>query len=137
MKGMTLEQIIRNSTASRIENSAYVMVKNLQFGISKKLGVPKGIAQTYSKEKGRDNRLKLYHYATMIEFFDGYKVKVSCSCPDHLYRWEYALTRRNASYMTYSNGEPPETTNPSMVPGCCKHVIAMSSYLRKHGMLPK
>ncbi len=137
MAGLTLTQILSKTTASRIELSAYVTVKNLKFGISKKLGIPKAVAQCYSKEAGKDNRLKIYHYATMIEFYPKSKVKVSCSCPDHLYRWEYALARKGASYLTYSNAEPPTTTNPNLVAGCCKHVYRLADELKRQKLLPK
>ena len=137
MKGMTLTQILRNTTSSRVELSAFVAVRNLKFGISKKLGIPKAIAQCYSKDKSGSGQPKLFKYATMVEFWPESKVKIGCSCPDHLYRWEYALTRKGASYITYSNGEPPIDTNPKLVPGCCKHLIALISAMKKQKMLPK
>lgn len=137
MKGMTLTQILRNTTASRIELSANVAVRNLKFGISKKLQIPKAIAQCYSRDKGSNGKLQLFKYATMVEFHPGNLVKVGCSCPDHLYRWEYALARRNASYITYSNGEPPTDTNPKLVPGMCKHCVALVTALKKQKLLPK
>lgn len=136
MSGMTLVQILQKTTASRIELSAYVAIKNLKMGISKKLGVQKAIAESYSPERFKGKTV-IRKYATMIEFHDRDKVKVSCSCPDHLYRWEYALAKRDASYFTYSNAEPPVATNPKLVPGCCKHVVALASILRKKRMLPK
>jgi len=137
MKGMTLTQILRNTTASRIELSAHVSIRNLKFGVSRKLQIPKAIAQSFSKDRGKDGRLQVFKYATMVEFHPGSLVKVGCSCPDFLYRWEYALARRGAAYMTYGNGEPPTDTNPKLVPGMCKHCVALVSALKKQKLLPK
>lgn len=137
MRGMTLTQILQNTTASRVELSANVAVRSLKFGISKKLGIPKAIAQCYSQDRDSNGRPKLFKYTTMVEFHADHKVKIGCSCPDHLYRWEFALTKRNASYITYSNGEPPLDTNPKLIPGCCKHTIALITAMKKQKMLPK
>ena len=137
MRGMTLTQIMEKTSPGRIALSQYVAIRNLKFGISKKLKIPKAIAQTFSQEKDKQGRTSMFKYSTMIEFYPEQKVKISCSCPDHLYRWEYALVRRNASYMTYSNGEPPLDTNPKLIPACCKHVIALARELKKQKLLPK
>jgi hypothetical protein len=137
MRGLTLSRILEKTTASRIQLAAYVVVKNLKFGVSKKLGIPKAIAQTYSKDRDKDGRPKVSKYTTMIEFYPENKVKVACSCEDHLYRWEYALYRKNASYITYSNGEPPVDTNPKLVAGACKHVVKLAMELKRQKLLPK
>lgn len=137
MKGMNISQLLKNTTASRIQLAAFVATRNLKMGFSKKLGIPKAICQSYSRDMAKDGKPKLLKYATMIEFHEAGTVKVGCSCPDHLYRWEYALTRRGASYHTYSNGEPPVDTNPKLIPGVCKHVVALISTLRRQKLLPK
>ena len=137
MRGLTFRYIWEHTPANRVEHAAHVVVRSLKFGISKKLGVPKAIAQTWSKDMRKDGKPKMFKYSTMMEFYEGGKVTVSCSCADHLYRWEYALAKKNASYITYSNGERPANTNPKNIPGCCKHVIALYLDLRKKRMLPK
>jgi hypothetical protein len=49
---------------------------------------------------------------------------VHCSCPNFLYVWEYALAQHGGSDIISGNGNPPTTTNPSLIPGVCKHVVA-------------
>jgi hypothetical protein len=49
-------------------------------------------------------------------------VWVSCDCDRFTYAWEVALTRRGASSVRFSNGEPPVKINPRMHPAACKHV---------------
>lgn len=137
MRGITLQRILQSTTPERIQLAAWVVVRNLKFGISRKLQIPKAVAQTYSKDKFKDGRPKLVKYTTMIEFYEENKVKVSCSCEDHIYRWEYALWKKNASYITYSNGEVPVDTNPRLVPGCCKHVVRLFQELNRQKLLPK
>lgn len=137
MRGLTFRYIWEHTPPSRFASAANVVVRELKVGISKKLGVPKAIAQTWSKDPSKDGRPKMFKYSTMMEFYDEGKVKVSCSCADHLYRWEYALAKKNASYITYGNGDRPVDTNPKQVPGCCKHVIALYLELRKKKLLPK
>lgn len=137
MRGLTLQQIFQKTTPGRIELANHVVVRNLKFGISKKLGIPKAIAQTFSKDRDADGKPKTFKYTTAIEFHPEGKVKVACSCADHLYRWEYALAKRNASYFTYSNGQPPVDTNPKLICGCCKHVVKLSKELKRQKLLPK
>lgn len=46
----------------------------------------------------------------------------SCDCENFMYMWEYALAHFKASFIKYSNGEPPVTTNPGLIPAACKHL---------------
>lgn len=56
---------------------------------------------------------------------------VSCDCEDFMYRWEYALAKRGAAVIKMSNGEAPISTNPRLVPGCCRHVGKVLSSIMK------
>ncbi len=65
-------------------------------------------------------------YTTSVESLQGDKallvksyVKVSCSCEDFTFMWEYALNRKGAANIHYSNGEPPQFKNLGLAPGCC------------------
>jgi len=70
-------------------------------------------------------------YVTVVEFIDKkLHVNVSCSCPDFMYRYEYALHKRKAADLEYSNGQPPDMTNPTQVVGQCKHLVALYLKLR-------
>lgn len=53
------------------------------------------------------------------------RVKVSCNCPDYWSTWEVALHKKGSADIRYSNGDPPDTKNPRMIPGCCKHLFAV------------
>lgn len=50
-------------------------------------------------------------------------LKISCDCERHKFVWEYALWKRGASDIVYCNGRPPQATNPSLLPGACKHLF--------------
>jgi len=58
-------------------------------------------------------------------------VKVSCSCPDFMYRWEYALWEAGAADIIYGNGQPPVDTNAARVAGVCKHLIFLLTTVKK------
>jgi Fe-S cluster biosynthesis and repair protein YggX len=52
------------------------------------------------------------------------------NCERHVYKWEYALWHHGASQIIFGNGKPPVLTNPSLVPGCCKHVYRILTAMR-------
>lgn len=75
-------------------------------------------------------------YISVIEVMDNRgRVKASCSCPDFLFTWEYALWKKGSADIEYSNGEPPASRNPGNVPGCCKHLYGMFTKLISQGRL--
>jgi hypothetical protein len=43
--------------------------------------------------------------------------------------WEYALSKRGAARIEYSNGEAPIEKNPQLIPGCCKHLYYLAQTL--------
>ncbi len=51
---------------------------------------------------------------------------IAHNCEAYIYNFEYANARWGAAYLIYSNGEPPAWTNPAMVTGLCKHLIALA-----------
>lgn len=124
--GVDFKTMLRHAGLDRERRAGKVLVKNLKFGVSRTLGIPKAIANTYSKDSPTF-RATYSKYTTFIEFLPkkGH-LRVSCSCSDHMYRWEWALAQKLASYVTYSNGEASASTNPKGLPGCC---IPGSSYV--------
>lgn len=60
-------------------------------------------------------------------------VIVSCTCENHMYMWEYALTHFSASFIKYGNGDPPLVTNPALIPACCKHLNYVFNHIMKKG----
>lgn len=69
-------------------------------------------------------------YLTTIGFVDYTKnlqstVWVSCQCDHFKYTYEYAMASRGASDNIYAWKQPPVEKNPHMLPGCCKHILAI------------
>lgn len=90
------------------------------------------------KEKGkRGLRIFAYKtgcnkhtYMTQIGFVDYTKnlkssVWVSCQCDYYKYHLEYVNAKLGASDHIYAWQQPPVVTNPNMVPGACKHILAI------------
>jgi len=59
---------------------------------------------------------------------------VSCSCDRQKFMFEYALSKKGAAKIKFSNGEAPNVTNPNMICGMCKHLISLSKYIIKRKM---
>lgn len=75
-------------------------------------------------------------YVSAIVFTDKkLNVKVGCSCLDNLFRWEYSNAQKGAADIYYSNGQPPNTTNPLLRVSLCKHLTAL--YLKVASKIPK
>jgi len=53
------------------------------------------------------------------------KIKAICDCENFTYTWEMALAKVKSSVRYRSNGKAPKLTNPGMVPGICKHLVAV------------
>lgn len=137
---LTIQQIFNKTDALRVFNSQYVKFQRVKKGRNK-LGQGYIAVQAYStKVKRPDGTIvvlpELHAYVAMITFIDQkLHCKVSCSCPDFLYREEYVLTRNGAADIEYSNGDPARITNPRNIPYCCKHLIAIHNKI-KH-LLPE
>lgn len=137
---MKLDQLVKKSEALRKINSKLVRVVQYKTGRDKK-GFAVAMAKTYTKQEVNIQR-KLVNardqnkYVSHVKFIDNkLNVEVSCSCPDYMFRWEYANTQVGASKIIYGNGEPPNSTNSGMRPGLCKHLIALRSLIKdKHGI---
>lgn len=63
---------------------------------------------------------------------------VSCDCDRFTFKWEYALTRKGASSIRYSNGEPAIDMNPRNIPGGCKHIFrCLNTLARQKRGIPR
>lgn len=100
---LTAKQIMKNTTADRVEKAKSLVVHTTAMG--------------YVVESDG----KFYSVSVTSQ---GKHVEVSCNCPDFCYTWEVALHRKGAARIIHSNGEPPDSRNPSMLAGCCKHIYA-------------
>ena len=138
---MTLNEIVRLSERLRRLNSRLVKIVGYKTGKDKQ-GVPTAVAKTwtpleYSLGGHRFIRSRdLNKFTSSSKFLDRkMRVRVSCSCPDYMYRWEYANNLVGASDIIYGNGEAPDETNPQYRPGLCKHLLALRTLIKtKHGV---
>lgn len=122
---LALSKILRSTPPENMNKSSGVRISKLKVGVSKATGNNKAVCTSTSTG--------VEHYTTSVEFQGAgskAEVLVTCSCPDHKYRWEVALTRAGGSKILYSNGERPVQTNPSMLPGCCGHVFKLITELQ-------
>ena len=137
---MKLDVLVRKSEALRKINARLVKVVQYRAGRDKK-GYAVAMAKTYTRlevnvqkklMKARDQN----KYVSHIKFLDKkLNVEVSCSCPDFIYRWEYANAQVGAAKIRYSNGDAPDSTNPGHKPGLCKHLLALRALIKqKHGV---
>lgn len=62
------------------------------------------------------------------------KVMVSCDCEAFMYRSEYALHYYKASLIHFSNGQPPNVTNPGLIPFGCKHLEKILMQILRNGL---
>jgi hypothetical protein len=126
---MKLKALLSTSEKLRKLNSRYVKIKAYKEGRDKN-GFAYVVAKTYSSQvlnvfkqvvPTRDRKV----HVTKILFIDAkLNVKVSCSCEDYCFSWEYSNHHAGASDIYYSNGEAP--TVKAYGPGLCKHLIAIS-----------
>jgi hypothetical protein len=130
--GLPAAQILRSTTADRIEKSQFIKLTAVKSGTSKKSGNRKLIAQSVSVDKAAPDRTK---YTSTMEFLPGKRLKLSCSCSDFMFRWEFALFTRGAADIIYGNGDPPADKNPNLKPGCCKHLVAVLSKAQEKGLV--
>ena len=133
---MTMRQILASTPPSRRSASEWVKIIGLKVRKSPE-GYPLVLAQTIATNYP-DGRRKIpqptHRYVSTIEVRRQYVI-VSCSCDDFKYTFEYALNKRGAAKIEYSNGEPPVERNPKLVPGVCKHLFALGKKLIETGKL--
>lgn len=121
---LTMRQIWQVTPGDRKERAQDVRVTKIRYGLNKLTKLPTALSTTYSVEI-QNGRPKQFKYVTLIEFLPKKHVKLSCSCGDFTFRWEYALWKKGAADLRHSNGEPPIDRNPALRPACCKHCLAL------------
>lgn len=136
---MTLRQIAQFTPRDRLVLARDVRVVSMKVGFNKALGRKVAIATTYSQHdpntglpvaKPPKYRTEIVALDDATKGFDRQYVQVSCSCPDFWSVWEYALAKKGAAVIRYSNGDSPDTRNPRYVPGTCKHCIALMNQVK-------
>lgn len=135
-KGMTLHQLI-SSTPQLFKNNAVDVEAYKWRKTRTKGGKPVVQGVMWTNDPWRPKRTRRYHETYVIGLdadkdkpvHKHKKVLVQCTCESFVYTYEYANAKRGASYLIYSNGDPPVWMNPRMVPGMCKHLIALSKII--------
>lgn len=133
---MKLNQLVSKTDRMRKANARLVKVVGYKTGFDKKK-LPTAVAKTYTPReytigmrlvKAKDQN----KYVSSIKFLNKQlDVKVSCSCPDFMFRWEWADAQVGAADIIYGNGEPPDETNPSHEIGLCKHLVALRKLIKE------
>lgn len=133
---MTIRQIMAKTPPSRRNASQWVKISAIKVRKSPQ-GYPMVLAKTisgHSAQGVRKSPQPQHRYVTTIEVRNKHSI-VSCSCDDFLFTWEVALAKNGAAQVEYSNGARPTDRNPSMIPGCCKHVYKLAESLIEQGKL--
>lgn len=124
---VSFRDIFRATPENRFANAEKVKLRKVKITRSGEQ-VVKAAGEAYSPGSSAGSS-----YETEIEFKPKKKVKLSCSCDDFVYRFEWVLFNRGSADILYGNGAPPDDTNPARMLGCCKHVIALRNYLVDKG----
>lgn len=133
-EGQSLKQLIRNTPRSFVNNAVDVEAHRYKKQATA-TGKPAVKGIMWTNDPFRPTKVRRYHETYIVGLDKGgenkplYKhrrVLAQCTCESYIYNFEYANARWGAAYLIYSNGEPPAWTNPAMVTGLCKHLIALS-----------
>lgn len=95
------------------------------------------VTKTLDKKDGlnitRNQRQRIYaaNPSYKGKLSDCPEIKVTCSCERFMYYYETALHKVGAADLIHSNGKKPEHTNPTMIPGLCKHLTKALLFIKK------
>lgn len=131
---MNLRDFRQSTLQIRKANARYAVIEQTKTGRHKKSGLNfvAGIIHTTAVIRGDGTLVEkddddINSYVAVITFIDKKaNVHVACSCPDNLYRWEYANTQHGASEIEYCNGDFPSIRNATLRPSLCKHLYALA-----------
>lgn len=116
-KGLSIKELLNGTPIGRRLDAALVHIAKFAKGISAKSGFPGVSAKTGAGSVMYDTQIiGTVHGVPLMK---QQAVRVSCSCPDYMYNFEYANAHHNAGIVRYGNGDPPLNTNPSLTPGLC------------------
>lgn len=96
----------------------------------------------YVKYKGVNDKKEFYY---RIPSLSKDNIRITATCPDHLFRFSYALSLKKAligKWHRYKRktplppkGRPP--VNPKNILGFCKHIYAFINKLKESGMVTR
>lgn len=123
-RGLNAMQLIRKVAKTQLANSQYVQIKSVQRNKNK----PLLKFTTITREPNQKPRVHVQRiYATDPNYTGPLylcpSIRVACDCGNNLFQWEIANAYHGVSDVIYSNGDFPIVTNPSLRPGCCKHIL--------------
>lgn len=124
---LSTKDLIRNiPNEPDARNARYVHVKN-----AKTLAPASHIFTTITKIPGDFTRLHKVWVKDLngVDVMTSQRVWVSCDCDRFQFTWEYALAKKGASSIRFSNGEPPVEKNPRLHAAGCKHVYRVLAHL--------
>ena len=129
---MKIYALVNASDRMRKANAGLVRVLAYKEGKNKR-GEPVAMARTYTPKELNVHRKIVdakdkNRYVSSIAFKDrALNVRVSCSCPDYMYRFEWPNAQAGAGDIIYGNGEVPEVY---LSRGLCKHLLALRAVLK-------
>lgn len=128
---LTFRELFKRSLPSRFKTAKRDRVTIVALARDKRNPnrlVSRSLTYDFTTKPGNLRVRKYDHVVIRLEpnkkFVDS-KVMFSCTCSDHAFSFEYALTKRGNSQIVYSNGEPPTVRNPKNIPSLCKHGIML------------
>lgn len=128
---MSLVRLLRNSQAADIRSAADVRVMKID-----NPRLPNGMdgwqfrkVKTITRGSSHQHIVRVYWQGEEEVLTPRTKVVVDCTCSRHKYFYEYANAKRGVSFIYRSNGERPDTTNPGLRPGTCKHVYKAATVM--------
>lgn len=131
--GLSLTKLLRGTPRLFINNAidveAHGKIKKMRTATGKPM--LRGIMWT--NDPYRPFKVRRYHETYIIGLDDNQdktvnkhrKVLVQCQCEAFVFNFEYANATCGASRLIYSNGNVPAYTNPGLMPGLCKHLVAL------------
>jgi hypothetical protein len=128
---LTLKQFFQRTDPARKQRAKYVKITGMKTGHLRS-GLAYVACKSYSthkvNEQGKLVRVSQpNHHITVLTFINNkLQVHVACSCEDNTYRWEWANTQKDAAVIEYSDGSPPDYTNPKYRASMCKHMVALT-----------
>jgi hypothetical protein len=133
-KGLSLKKMVNDSLIIDLNNGKDVHVLSTKFTVSAK--GRKAVIGTCQSPPKKNGTASEKYKCSIIGLEDegplsAQKCMVSCPCERFTYYFEVALAKKGASKIKYSNGDMPVVTNPHMITGLCKHLIALSKDLMK------
>ncbi len=131
---LTATQIMQKTPLSRRRGSEYVRIKEVKLVKKGERRIARAKTSSTHDINGNKKAGGFTTYVTSVEPLGRY-VKISCTCDDFLFTWEYALEKQGAADINYSNAEPPIEKNPRLIGGSCKHLYKFLSLLKSRSIV--